>query len=159
MSAATMKKSALFICLGNICRSPIAAAVFRQAVRDRGEQDKWIVESAALGSWHVGNPADYRAQEVLKSHNVDHKHSARQIKKEDFNKFDYIFGMDDENMKALKKMAPENCKAQVLLLISFDPQGDKTIRDPYYDSDSRGFELCYQQCVRACNGFLDGLRQ
>lgn len=71
------KKSALFICLGNICRSPIAAAVFHQAVRDRGEGEKWIVESAGLGSWHVGNPADYRAQETLKSHNCDHTHRAR----------------------------------------------------------------------------------
>lgn len=67
--------------------------------------------------------------------------------------------MDDENMKALKRMAPENSKAKVLLLISYDPQKDKTIRDPYYDSDSEGFETCYQQCVRACNGFMDSLRQ
>lgn len=76
-SGMAAKKSALFICLGNICRSPIAAAVFQQAVRDRGEGEKWIVESAGLGSWHVGNPADYRAQETLKSHNCDHTHRAR----------------------------------------------------------------------------------
>lgn len=83
----------------------------------------------------------------------------RQIKKEDFNKYDYIFGMDDDNMNALKKMAPADCKANIILLITHDPQGDKTIRDPFYDSNSDGFETCYQQCVRACNGFLDSSRQ
>lgn len=67
--------------------------------------------------------------------------------------------MDADNMKGLKKMSPADCKANILLLITYDPQGDKTIRDPYYDSDSEGFETCYQQCVRACNGFLDSLRQ
>lgn len=67
--------------------------------------------------------------------------------------------MDDDNMKALKRMAPADSKANIMLLITHDPQGDQTIRDPYYDSDSEGFETCYQQCVRACNGFLDSLRQ
>lgn len=67
--------------------------------------------------------------------------------------------MDDDNMKALKKMAPADCKANIILLITHDPQGDKTIRDPFYDSNSDGFETCYQQCVRACNGFLDSSRQ
>lgn len=67
--------------------------------------------------------------------------------------------MDDDNMDDLKQMTPSDAKAKVLLLIKFDPQGDKTIRDPYYDSGSEGFETCYQQCVRACNGFLDSFSQ
>ncbi|XP_075226945.1 low molecular weight phosphotyrosine protein phosphatase 1-like [Lycorma delicatula] len=149
------KNSALFICLGNICRSPIAAAVFKHVAKEMGVADNWNVDSAAIGSWHVGNPADPRAQKTLKNHDIDPKHSARQIKTSDFNQYDYIFGMDEENMKALKRMAPSNSKAKLCLLGSFDPNGEKIIRDPYYDNDDIGFEKCYEQCLRSCKGFLE----
>lgn len=152
------KKSVLFICLGNICRSPIAAAVFKEIIKEKGLADKWEVDSAAIGTWHVGKSADRRAIKTLQNHNVDPSHKARQIKKNDFNKYDYIFGMDDENMDDLARLAPPDAKAKLLLLGSFDPQGERIIRDPYYDSNDAGFEKCYQQCLRSSTGFLESFK-
>lgn len=149
------KKTALFICLGNICRSPIAEAVFLHLLEEQGKLDEWEVDSAAIGSWHVGGTPDRRAKKILKNHGIDYSHKARQITKDDFRKFDFIFGMDESNMQDLNKQKPTGSKAQLLLLGSCDPQGERIIRDPYYDDDDAGFEKCYQQCVRSCRGFLD----
>ncbi|GAB0088373.1 low molecular weight phosphotyrosine protein phosphatase [Sergentomyia squamirostris] len=149
-----MKKSALFVCLGNICRSPIAEAVFMDVVKKAGQEDDWEIDSAAIGGWHVGNNPDYRARETMTKHQLPYSNKARQIKKDDFNKFDYIFGMDRENISDLKERAPNKSKAKILLLGDFDPEGVKVIRDPYYDSGSEGFEQCYVQCLRSCEAFL-----
>ncbi|XP_077290631.1 low molecular weight phosphotyrosine protein phosphatase 1-like [Arctopsyche grandis] len=154
MASADTKK-ALFICLGNICRSPIAEGVFIKTVKDSGQADKWEIDSAALGSWHVGNHPDYRALDVMKSHHVQYSNRARQIKENDFHHYDFIFGMDEENMRELKRRSPKNSKAQLLMLGDFDPEGDRIIRDPYYDDDSHGFEKCYQQSTRCCKVFLE----
>ncbi|XP_060532633.1 low molecular weight phosphotyrosine protein phosphatase 1-like [Cylas formicarius] len=150
-----MVNKALFVCLGNICRSPIAEAVFSQIIEERGIADRWKVDSAALGGWHSGNPPDSRAQNTLMEHNIVYNGRARQIEDEDFSEFDYIFGMDENNISNLKGQQPPGTKAKILLLGDFDPKGERIIRDPYYDNNSKGFEKCYQQCVRACNGFLD----
>ncbi|CAG7786825.1 unnamed protein product [Allacma fusca] len=155
MTVVPGKKSVLFICLGNICRSPIAEAVFEHLVKERGLEDKWIIDSAALGSWHVGGSPDSRAMRVLKSYGINYKHKVRQVTKPDFGKFDWIFGMDDENIRRLKQIAPSDFKGVIQLLGSYDPQGDLTIRDPYYDDDDKGFFKCYEQCVRDCTAFLD----
>lgn len=81
-------------------------------------------------------------------------HFKNQIKTEDFKHFDYIFGMDDDNIDDLNSMKPKDGKAKILLLGDFDPQGERIIRDPYYDQGSEGFEKCYVQCVRCCTDFL-----
>ncbi|KAL4716888.1 hypothetical protein ACJJTC_012699 [Scirpophaga incertulas] len=106
------KKKALFICLGNICRSPIAEGVFQKTVADMNVTDQWEIDSAAIGSWHVGNPPDWRAIDTMKRHGVPYNNCARQIVAEDFHNFDYIFGMDEANMKDLKRKAPKDCKAK-----------------------------------------------
>ncbi|XP_063244893.1 low molecular weight phosphotyrosine protein phosphatase 1-like [Bacillus rossius redtenbacheri] len=152
------KQSALFICLGNICRSPIAEAVFQNILKERDLQNDWHVDSAALGSWHVGKSPDRRAMNTIKRHGIEYRHKARQIQKDDFNQFDYIFGKDEENMRELKRLAPTGSKAKLILLGSFDPEGDPIIRDPYYDDGDEGFEKCFQQCVRSINAFLDSLK-
>ncbi|KAF7285903.1 hypothetical protein GWI33_009376 [Rhynchophorus ferrugineus] len=152
-----MVKGALFVCLGNICRSPIAEAVFSHVLKEKGIDGQWQVDSAAIGPWHIGKRPDSRALKTLLNHNVPSSCRARQIDEQDFHNFDYIFGMDNNNITNLKDMQPKGSKANVLLLGDFDPEGDKIIRDPYYDSGSDGFEKCYQQCVRSCNGFLDQL--
>ncbi|KAG5875414.1 hypothetical protein JTB14_030940 [Gonioctena quinquepunctata] len=153
-----MVQKALFVCLGNICRSPIADAVFQHLVTERGIAAQWTVDSAGIGGWHVGNLPDSRARKILKNHNVEYNGRARQIEPNDFHKFDYIFGMDENNIEDLKERAPAKCKANILLLGDFDPQGDRIIRDPYYDQGTEGFETCYQQCVRSCTAFLDQLK-
>lgn len=149
------KHKALFVCLGNICRSPIAEGVFAHLIKERKLEDKWVADSAAIGSWHAGNSPDHRTSSTLEKHSVSYNGKARQIKSADFNEFDYVFGMDEENIADLKQRAPKNCKAKILLLGEFDPEGDRIIRDPYYDSGADGFEKCYQQCMRSCNAFLD----
>ncbi|CAH1110168.1 unnamed protein product [Psylliodes chrysocephalus] len=149
-----MVQKVLFVCLGNICRSPIAEAVFQHLVKEKGISDHWVVDSAAIGSWHVGKQPDTRARQILKNHNISYNGKARQIQTEDFNEFDYIFGMDDENISDLTSEAPKKYKAKILLLGDFDPEGDRIIRDPYYDSGSEGFEKCFQQCLRSSEAFL-----
>ncbi|XP_039288316.1 low molecular weight phosphotyrosine protein phosphatase isoform X4 [Nilaparvata lugens] len=148
------ENSALFICLGNICRSPIAEAVCKKVVIDMMVSNRWHIDSAAIGPWHVGNQPDHRALKTLRAHGLSTDHLCRQINSNDFSMFDYIFGMDEENMKALKKRSPKNARAQLLLLGSFDPNGETIIRDPYYDNGDAGFEKCYQQCLRSCTAFI-----
>ncbi|GBP40159.1 Low molecular weight phosphotyrosine protein phosphatase [Eumeta japonica] len=145
------------LCIRNICRSPIAEGVFQKVVNERNQGDNWEIDSAAIGGWHVGYPPDDRALQTMKKHQVNYNNTARQIVSEDFMTFDYIFGMDESNIKDLKKRAPKHCKAQILLFGDFDPQGDRIIRDPYYDSDSKGFEKCYEQSLRCSEGFLEHL--
>ncbi|XP_014251564.1 low molecular weight phosphotyrosine protein phosphatase-like [Cimex lectularius] len=149
------RKSVLFICLGNICRSPLAEAVFLHLIKERGLEDEWDVDSAALGPWHVGNGPDSRTMKVLKENNIPYSHSARQIEKADFNKYDYIFGMDHDNMSELNRLAPKNSTAKLELLGSYDPNGELIIKDPYYKSGDSGFYKCYDQCLRSCTAFLD----
>ena len=149
------KKSALFICLGNICRSPMAEAVFLQILKENGKTEEWDVDSAALGSWHVGGRPDRRTMKVLKNNGIDYSHTVRQIIKDDFERFDFIFGMDDSNMKELDSLKPSGSKVKLILLGTYDPQGERIIRDPYYDSGDAGFVKCYEQCLRSCTSFLE----
>ncbi|XP_014089997.1 low molecular weight phosphotyrosine protein phosphatase 1 isoform X1 [Bactrocera oleae] len=150
-----MVKKILMICLGNICRSPIAEGVMIETIENAGASDEWKVDSAALGSWHVGNPPDHRALKIMQNHNINYKNKARQIKKDDFLQFDYIFGMDEENMSELRNLSPANSKAKLLLLGDFGlDKSDRIIVDPYYQRGDAGFEKAYQQCVVACAAFL-----
>lgn len=117
---------------GNICRSPIAEAVLQDAVSKAGVASEWEVDSAAIGGWHVGKSPDHRALKTMSNHGLPYSNKARQITKRDFEEFDYIFGMDKENIKDLSDLKPSNAKAKILLLGDFDPKGERIIRDPYY---------------------------
>ncbi|CAG0891679.1 unnamed protein product [Darwinula stevensoni] len=116
----------------NICRSPIAEAVFVQTLEKKGLKDKWTADSAALGDWHVGNTPDRRARNCMKKNGVPMDHKARQVDREDFFKFDWIFGMDEENIQALNRISPKGHKAKIELLGKYDPEKELIIRDPYY---------------------------
>ncbi|XP_054006679.1 low molecular weight phosphotyrosine protein phosphatase-like [Hylaeus anthracinus] len=151
-----VKKRVLMICLGNICRSPIAEAVFIDQMNKLGVSDSWEVESAALIGYHTGKNPDHRAMSTLREKGIiNYSHKARPITKEDFTKFDWIFGMDNSNIEELNNMKPKNCTAKIELLGSYDPQGEVIIRDPYYDSDSAGFHKAYEQCIRSVKAFLE----
>lgn len=151
------KIKVLFVCLGNVCRSPIAEGVFQKTVNKMNLGDKWEINSAGIQDWHIGKPPKWKAINTLKKHGIPYSNRARQIVADDFNYYDYIIGMDEENVKDLIKKAPSGCRAKLLLFGEFDPHRVRNIRDPYFDSDPKGFENCYEQSLRCTNGFLESL--
>ncbi|XP_040095104.1 low molecular weight phosphotyrosine protein phosphatase [Oryx dammah] len=144
---------------GNICRSPIAEAVFRKLVTDQNISDNWIVDSGAVSDWNVGRSPDPRAVSCLRNHGINTAHKARQVTKEDFATFDYILCMDESNLRDLNRKSNQvkNCRAKIELLGSYDPQKQLIIEDPYYGNEA-DFETVYQQCVRCCRAFLEKAR-
>ncbi|XP_036055952.1 low molecular weight phosphotyrosine protein phosphatase-like [Onychomys torridus] len=149
-------KSVLFVCLGNICRSPIAEAVFRKVVTDENVSDNWAIDNSAVSNWNVGQPPDPRAVSCLRNHGISTAHKTRQTTRENFATFNYILCMDESNLRDLNRRSNQvkNCKAKIELLGSYDPQKQLIIEDPYYGNDS-DFKVVYQQCLRCCKAFLE----
>ena len=147
-------KSVLFVCLGNICRSPIAEAICREQLKESGQLDSWKVDSAGTGAYHVGSEPDPRTLKTLKRHDItDYKHYARQIKSKDFDDFDYILVMDDDNFDDVCGIGQG--KAKVKLLGSFDQGASSNqVQDPYYGRGDEGFERVFNQCWKCCSEFL-----
>ena len=155
----TPKTSVLFVCLGNICRSPLAEGIFRYLVEEEGLDDHFSIDSAGTGAWHVGERPDGRASLVAQQHGINLDSRARQVQKEDFERFDYMIAMDRENLRALEELRSEtNSNTQITLLCSHDPNGDngEEIPDPYYGGAS-GFEKVYQLVHQSCKGLLQQL--
>lgn len=143
------------VCLGNICRSPIAEAVFKHEIETRKLTDSWFVDSAATASYHTGSQPDPRARKVIQSHGIEYRHAARQLCEDDFRKFDWIFGMDEHNLADIDSMEPSDGKAECCLLSLYDPEDKSIIVDPYYQKGSAGFQLCFERCRRAAKAFFD----
>ncbi|TKR64998.1 hypothetical protein L596_025462 [Steinernema carpocapsae] len=153
----TKKKSVLFVCLGNICRSPMAEAIFLHLLDEAGKTDEWHVDSAAIIDYHVGKQPEKRTLITLEKHGITgYKHKVRQVTTKDFRTFDYIFGMDDSNISDLNDLyhLAGNATAKVELLGSYDSENVRIIPDPYYESGLRLFEIVFAQCLRSCQGFL-----
>ena len=149
-----------FVCLGNICRSPMAEGIMRSFVRGAGLHDQIEVDSAGLGAYHVGEMPDQRAQEASRARGVTLNSSARQFTADDFERFDYVVAMDVENHEDLLDLAPDAAaKAAVRLLRSFDPAAPAgaEVPDPYYGGPS-GFDNVFNMCEAACQGLLDTIR-
>jgi protein-tyrosine phosphatase len=150
----------LFVCMGNICRSPTAEGVMRALVAEAGLDGRIEVESAGTGGWHVGEPPDARATEAAHRRGVTLAGAARQIRPEDFETFDLLVALDRENLRHLLAIAPgEDAAEKVRLLREFDPasDGDLDVPDPYYGGE-RGFESVLDQVQAACRGLLEELR-
>ena len=153
------RTSVLFVCLGNICRSPLAEGVFRHLAAEAGLADRFEIDSAGTGGWHVGEPPDARARMVAKQHGVALDSRARQVTPEDFERFDHIVAMDHDNLRTLQRMAAAaGADARIALLRSHDPSADgDEVPDPYYGGAS-GFETVYEMVHRACSALLERLR-
>jgi protein-tyrosine phosphatase len=148
----------LFVCLGNICRSPTAEGVMRTVVAEAGMQDSIDVDSAGTGAWHVGSPPDPRASAAALARDIELAGAARQVQEEDFEDFDLLLAMDRSNMVDLLALAPdEHARARVRLLREFDPASedadDLDVPDPYYGG-SEGFEEVLDLVLAACDGLL-----
>jgi low molecular weight protein-tyrosine phosphatase len=151
----------LFVCMGNICRSPTAEGVMRRLLRDAGLEGV-EVESAGTGGWHAGEPPDERAAAAAARRGVTLEGAARQVRPADFRRFDLLIALDRANLRGLLELAPdEEAAEKVRLLREFDPgasgTGDLDVPDPYYGGD-RGFETVLDMVERACRGLIDELR-
>ena len=161
------KTKLLFICLGNICRSPAADGVMNHLVMTEGKEYDFEIDSAGIGSWHVGDLPDYRMRSTGMKRGYAFNHRARQIELNDFAHFDYIIGMDVENMNTLRRMKKQflnsdeskgqEC-AELLCLADFlkHHQGQTTVPDPYY-GQQRDFEFALDLIEDACGELLSQL--
>jgi protein-tyrosine phosphatase len=152
----------LFVCLGNICRSPTAEGVMRALVEEEGLQDSIELDSAGTGAWHVGSPADARASATAGARGVTLEGAARQVLVDDLEAFDLVLAMDSENLRALRSLAAdEEQRGRIHLLREFDPasagSADLDVPDPYYGGED-GFEQVYDLVHAACAGLLEGIR-
>ena len=143
----------LFVCMGNICRSPTAEGVMRSLLREAGLEDRIEVDSAGTGGWHAGDPPDARAAEAARARGIALSGAARQITPRDFEDFDLIVAMDRENLRELRAMAPPHAREKIRLLAA-----DREVPDPYYGGP-RGFETVLDQVEAACRGLLATLRR
>ncbi len=151
------KQKILLVCLGNICRSPMAEGILAHLVKERGLIQSIELDSAGTGAYHIGSNPDIRAQEVCLSNGITLSHNARQVNRMDFDAFDYIVAMDTSNYDTLKKIAPHN---RLYLMRAFDPlaQSDLNVPDPYYGG-IQGFHEVYEMLYRSGNSLLDHIEK
>jgi protein-tyrosine phosphatase len=148
-----------FVCLGNICRSPMAEAVMAHRVAEQGWSSV-LVDSAGTGDWHLGEDADRRARTVLEARGYPLSHSARQFERSWFADRDLVVALDQDNLGDLRRLAPDKqARSRIALLREFDPNaGELDVPDPYY-GDSRGFHQVLDIIEAACAGLLDHVGQ
>jgi low molecular weight protein-tyrosine phosphatase len=142
--------SVLFVCLGNICRSPLAEGVFRALVEEAGLANRFTIDSAGTGAWHEGNPPDPRSIEIAAKYGIDiSAQRARQVRHEDFQKFETILAMDNENLSVLRRKAGTK-PTRIQLFLNTPPM---SVPDPYYGGPD-GFENVYQLVRSGSEDFL-----
>jgi len=157
MTDETHKTAILFVCLGNICRSPIAEGVFRYHVEKAGVSNQFLIDSAGCGGWHSGETPDPRAISVAARHGISlNDQRARQIQTADFSNFDLILGLDRENVRHLQGLSPHDKHARVDLYLDRALGLAEDVPDPFYGKD-RDFEAVFQLCDRASLGLLQSL--
>jgi protein-tyrosine phosphatase len=149
----------LFVCLGNICRSPTAEGVFRNLIRQHNLSEQIYIDSAGTSAYHLGEPPDQRAQAAAKARGIDLTNlRARQTGEDDFARFDYIIAMDNDNLVKLKRQCPAGFENRIRLFLEYAPGADRTDRPDPYTSDSQGFELVLDLIEQASQGLLEHIQ-
>jgi len=153
-----MPYSILFVCLGNICRSPLAEAAFREEAR-RLKLDV-VVDSAGTGGWHVGEPPDPRAQAVARKNGVDISSlRGRQVNPGDFRRFTHVVALDADNLANLRLLAPPDATAELSLLLDHvEGREGQPVADPYFGDDD-GFDLTWADVTAGARGLAQKLRR
>jgi protein-tyrosine phosphatase len=149
----------IFVCMGNICRSPMAAAVLRHELEQAGLQHV-VVSSAGTGGWHVGDPADRRTRSALQRRGYETDHVAQQFASDWFANDQLVVAMDRDNLRDLRRMAPTREHADgIRLMLQFDPDAESLdVPDPYYGAAS-DFDSVLDQIERACRGLVAHLQE
>jgi protein-tyrosine phosphatase len=150
----------LFVCTGNICRSPTAEGVFKHVVEEAGLADRITSDSAGTGDYHVGEAPDPRAQSAALGRGYDISPlCARRVRVRDFSEFDYILAMDETHVRQLRRLSPPEHAAKVRLFMEFAGQGSpREVPDPYYGG-AQGFERVLDMVEQAACGLLDHLQE
>lgn len=153
-----MSASVLFVCLGNICRSPLAEAALRAEAEKAGLFVE--VDSAGTGDWHVGSPPDRRAQAVALRHGIDISgYRGRQVTAGDFHHFTHVFALDAENLRNLRRLRPSDGTAELRLLMDLIPGREGSgVTDPYFGDDA-GFDVTWDDVTRAARAIVESLQR
>ncbi len=154
------KVKILFVCMGNICRSPTAEGVFTKLIKDHNLEAHFVIDSAGTHAYHVGNEPDLRSQSAALGRGIDLSGlRARKVNHGDFEKFDFILAMDDENYSILMGACPEQYKSKVKYFLEYAPHLKvREVPDPYYGG-AYGFERVLDMVEEASIGFLNALRE
>ena len=149
----------LFVCMGNICRSPTAQGVFQAMVDDQGLSDRILVDSAGTHSYHIGSPPDIRSQDTALSHGVDLTGlEARQFESDDFHNFDFLLAMDYSNLSIMSSMQTDGARARLDLMLDYSEKFKQSeVPDPYYGDG--GFDLVFDMISDASAGLLRHIKQ
>ena len=153
------KINVLFVCMGNICRSPLAHGLFEDLVKKEGLSERILVDSAGTHAYHVGEAPDPRSQQTAMSHGIDLSHQrARRVDHPDFEKFDYILVMDRDNYRNLINSSPTEHHHKIRMFMGFAPQRrEEEVPDPYYGGPD-GFERVYEMVEAAATGLMEDIR-
>lgn len=159
MTAPEKKRSVLFVCMGNICRSPTAEGVFRYHVETAGMAERIEIDSAGTHAYHVGEPADRRARAAAEKRGMSLEGiRARRVSSDDFERFDYIIAMDEDNLARLRDEAPAEHRHKLRLFLEFAELDEREVPDPYYGG-AAGFERVLDLVEEASRGLLETLKR
>jgi protein-tyrosine phosphatase len=149
----------LFVCLGNICRSPLAAAIFKDKIRKTG-MEKWIeVDSCGTSDYHIGDNADPRTRANASANGISIAHCVRQLTKEDLKNFDFIFAMDKSNLQNIRKLSDGDALHKIKMMRDFDPVSTGgEVPDPFHGNE-KNFQDVFEILDRSTSGFIQFLQR
>jgi protein-tyrosine phosphatase len=150
-----MAVKVVFVCLGNICRSPMAEGVFMHLVKEAGLEDKIDIDSCGTGGWHIGEAPHVGTQQVLAKHSIDYQHQARQLHTMDFDDADYLIAMDSDNLRDIIRSGSSHAEIAKLLDYARGIE-EADVPDPYYTGR---FDEVYDLVLAGCKGLLAHIRQ